>query len=115
MNKEGLQQDGPSVLFLTATLSWPLAVILAGFALRQAGKPFFSCVLLGLSSIFTLHASPLGPPGMLFFLLAALRIERSGQLLAAGLDAGFETAAFLSSKTVRSSGKRSRIRCAVME
>jgi hypothetical protein len=70
--------DGPSVLFVVATLSWPLAVTLAAFALRRSGKPLLPCILLGLSSMFTFHASPLGPLGMLFFLLAVVAYERAG-------------------------------------
>jgi hypothetical protein len=68
--------DGPSVLFLVATLSWPLAVISAAVALRRSGL-LLPCILLGLSSMFTFHASPLGSAGMLLFLLAVLGIERA--------------------------------------
>jgi hypothetical protein len=70
--------DGPSVLFLVASLSWPLAVIVAAFALRRSGKPLLPCILLGLSFMFTSHASPQGPLGMLLFLLAVLGLERAG-------------------------------------
>jgi hypothetical protein len=75
--------DGPSVLFLVASLTWPLAVIVAAFALRRSGKPILPCILLGLSFIFTSHASPLGPLGMLLFLLAAVGMERAGSPLVA--------------------------------
>ena len=68
--------DGTSVLFIIASLSWPLAVTLAAVALRRSGKPLVPCILLGLSAIFTFHASPLGPLGMLLFLLAVVGIER---------------------------------------
>ena len=78
--------DGPSVLFIVASLSWPLAVTLAAFALRRSGKPLGLCILLGLSSIFTFHASPLGSAGMLLFLLAAVGIERAGSPAAASLE-----------------------------
>jgi hypothetical protein len=70
--------DGSSVLFVVATLSWPLAATLAAFALRRSGKPLLLCILLALSSMFTLHASPLGPIGMVLFLLAVVGIERAG-------------------------------------
>ncbi len=70
--------DGSSVLFVVATLSWPLAVTLAAFALRRSGKPLLPCILLGLSCTFTFHASPLGPIGMLLFLLAVVGFERAG-------------------------------------
>ena len=70
--------DGPSILFVIASLSWPLAVIAAAFALRRSGKPLVPCILLGLSAIFTFHASPLGPLGMLLFLLAVIALERAG-------------------------------------
>jgi hypothetical protein len=69
--------DGPSILFLIASLSWPLAITLAAFALRRSGKPLVPCILLGLSFIFTLHASPLGTFGMILFLLAVVVIERA--------------------------------------
>lgn len=69
--------DGPSILFVIASLSWCLAVIAAAFALRRSGKPLLPCILLGLSAIFTFHASPLGPLGMLLFLLAVVGIERA--------------------------------------
>jgi hypothetical protein len=75
--KDPLLGDGPSLLSSIAMLSWPLAVILAAVALRRSGEPLSACILLGLSSIFTLHASPLGPLGLLLFALAAWRIERT--------------------------------------
>ena len=81
--------DGPSALFLIATLSWPMAVITAGFALRRAGKPLLPCILLGLSSVFTFHASPLGPLGMLLFLFAAVNFERAGSAVMGSQE--FET------------------------
>ena len=68
----------PSLLYGMASLSWPLAVILAAFALRRSGKPRVPCILLGLSFIFTFHASLLGSAGMLLFLLAVVGIERAG-------------------------------------
>jgi hypothetical protein len=69
--------DLPSVLSVTAWLSWFAAVALAAFALRRAGRPLGACILLGLSFIFISHASMLGPLGMLFFLFAVVGIERS--------------------------------------
>lgn len=70
--------DGPSVLSGVATLSWLLAVTLAAFALRRSGKPLVPCILLGLSFIFVFHGPPLGPIGMLLFLLAVVAIEWAG-------------------------------------
>jgi len=70
--------DGPSLLSGVATLSWLLAVTLAAFALRRSGKPLVPCILLGLSFIFVFHGPPLGPIGMLLFLLAVVAIERAG-------------------------------------
>jgi hypothetical protein len=78
--------DAPSVLFLVATLSWPLAVISAAAALRRSGLPLLPCILLGLSSMFTFHASPLGSVGMLLFLFAVLGIERTGSPTAASVE-----------------------------
>lgn len=69
--------DSPSVLFIVASLSWPVAVILAAFALRRSGKPLIPCILLGLSSVFTFHASPLGLLGMLLLVLAVVAFERA--------------------------------------
>lgn len=68
--------DSPSTLYTIAALSWLLAVALAAFALRCSGKPLLACILLGLSFIFVFHAPPLGSIGMLFFLLAAVLVER---------------------------------------
>jgi hypothetical protein len=82
--------DGPSILFLIATLSWPLVVMLAAFALRRSGKPLLPCILLGLSSVFTFHASPLGTLGMLLFFFAVVGIERAGSQ-AAGVGRRTET------------------------
>jgi hypothetical protein len=76
--------DLPSLLSITAWLSWILAVILAAFALRRAGRPFWACFLLGLSFIFVSHASMLGPLGMLFFLLSVIGIERARSPILAG-------------------------------
>lgn len=70
--------DLPSVVSVTAWVSWLLAVILAAVALRRSGKPLGACILLGLSFIFISHASMLGPLGMLFFLLAVMRLEWAG-------------------------------------
>jgi hypothetical protein len=67
----------PSVLYVIASLSWPLAVTFAAFALRRSGKPLVPCILLGLSSIFFSHASVLGLAGMLLFLLAVVGFERA--------------------------------------
>ena len=78
--------DGPSVLFLAATLSWPLAVVSAAIALRRSGMPLLPCILLGLSSMFTFHASPLGSAGMLLFLLAVMGIERARSPVAASVE-----------------------------
>jgi len=69
--------DLPSVVSLTAWMSWFLAVTLAAFALRRSGKPLGACILLGLSFIFISHASMLGPLGMLLFLLAVIGMERA--------------------------------------
>jgi hypothetical protein len=69
--------DLPSVVSLTAWLSWFLAVTLAAFALRRSGKPLGACILLGLSFIFISHASMLGPLGMILFLFAVIGIERA--------------------------------------
>ena len=69
--------DLPSVVSLTAWVSWLLAVTLAAFALRRSGKPLGACILLGLSFIFISHASMLGPLGMILFLIAVIRIERA--------------------------------------
>jgi hypothetical protein len=69
--------DLPSVLSVTAWLSWFFAVTFAALALRRSGKPLGACILLGLSFIFISHASMLGPLGMILFLLAAIRIERA--------------------------------------
>jgi hypothetical protein len=69
--------DLPSVVSLTAWLSWLLAVILAAFALRRSGNPLGACILLGLSFIFLSHASMLGPLGMILFLFAVIGIERA--------------------------------------
>ena len=68
--------DLPSVMSLTAWMSWLFAVTLAAFALRRSGKPLGACILLGLSFIFISHASMLGPLGMILFLLAVLGLER---------------------------------------
>jgi hypothetical protein len=89
IHRDPLLGDGPSALFLVASLSWPSAIILAAFALRRSGKPLLPCILLGLSFIFTLHASPLGSLGMLLFLSAVLAIEWVGSPVAGG---GYETA-----------------------
>jgi hypothetical protein len=70
--------DLPSVVSLTAWISWILAVTLAAIALRYTGKPLGACILLGLSFIFVSHASMLGPLGMMLFLLAVIGIERAG-------------------------------------
>jgi hypothetical protein len=68
--------DLPSLVSLTAWISWFLAVTLAAIALRRSGKPLGACILLGLSFIFISHASMLGPLGMILFLLAVIGIER---------------------------------------
>jgi hypothetical protein len=69
--------DLPSVVSVTAWLSWFFAVTFAAFALRRSGKPLGACILLGLSFIFISHASMLGPLGMILFLLAIIGIERA--------------------------------------
>ena len=69
--------DLPSVVSLTAWMSWCLAVTLAAFVLRRSGKSLGACILLGLSFIFISHASMLGPLGMILFLLAVIGIERA--------------------------------------
>jgi hypothetical protein len=66
-----------SVLTGVASLAWVLAVTLAGLALRRSGKPLLPCILLGLSFIFVFHSPPIGPIGLLFFLLAVVGIERA--------------------------------------
>jgi len=81
--------DLPSVLSVTAWLSWFFAVTLAAFALRRSGKPLGACILLGISFVFISHASMLGPLGMLFFLFAAVGIERARSPVPTG---GYETA-----------------------
>jgi hypothetical protein len=85
---ETIVGNGPSVLFLIATLSWPLAVLLAAFALRRSGKPLLACILLGLSAIFTFHASPLGTLGMLFFFAAVVGVERARSQVPEGVKPG---------------------------
>jgi hypothetical protein len=84
--------DLPSVLSLTAWLSWFFAVTLAAFALRRSGKPLGACILLGISFVFISHSSMLGPLGMLFFLFAAVGIERARSPVPTG---GYETAPIL--------------------
>jgi hypothetical protein len=81
--------DLPSVLSVTAWLSWFFAVTLAAFALRRSGKPLGACILLGLSFVFISHASMLGPLGMLFFLFAVIGVERARSPVPTG---GYETA-----------------------
>jgi hypothetical protein len=81
--------DLPSVLSVTAWLSWFFAVTLAAFALRRSGKPLGACILLGLSFVFVSHASMLGPLGMLFFLIAVIWVERARSPVPTG---GYETA-----------------------
>jgi hypothetical protein len=76
--------DLPSVVSVTAWLSWTFATILAAFALRRSGKPLGACILLGLSFIFISHASMLGPLGMLFLLFSVLGIERAGSPVRTG-------------------------------
>lgn len=76
--------DLPSVVSLTAWLSWLVAVALAAFALRRTGKPLGACILLGLSFIVISHASMLGPLGMLSFLLAVIGLERAGSPVETG-------------------------------
>jgi hypothetical protein len=78
--------DLPSVVSLTAWLSWLVAVVLAAIALRSSGKPLGACILLGLSFIFISHASMLGPLGMLFFLLAVIGLERAGSPVAKAVE-----------------------------
>jgi hypothetical protein len=80
--------DLPSVLSVTAWLSWLFAVTLAAFALRRSGKPLGACILLGLSFVFISHASMLGPLGMLFFLFAVIGVERAESPVPTG---GYET------------------------
>lgn len=82
--------DLPSVLSVTAWLSWLVAVVLAAFALRRTRKPLGACILLGLSFIFTSHASMLGPLGMLFFLLAVVGLERARSPVVTGEKYGTE-------------------------
>jgi hypothetical protein len=79
----------PSALYGIATLSWPFAVIPAAVALRRSGWPLVPCILLGLSFMFTSHASPLGPLGMLLFLLAVVGLERAGSPV--GTSEAYET------------------------
>jgi hypothetical protein len=67
-----------SVLTGVASLSWLLTVTLAALALRRSGKPLIPCILLGLSFILIFHPPPLGPIGMLLFLLAVVAMERAG-------------------------------------
>jgi hypothetical protein len=81
--------DLPSVLSVTAWISWLLAVALAAFALRRSGKPLGACILLGISFVFISHASMLGPLGMLFFLFAVIGVERARSPVPTG---GYETA-----------------------
>jgi len=76
--------DLPSVVSVTAWLSWTFATTLAAFALRRSGKPLGASILLGLSFIFISHASMLGPLGMLFFLFSAVGIERAGSTVRTG-------------------------------
>jgi hypothetical protein len=83
--------DLPSVVSVTAWLSWIFAVTFAAFALRRSGKPLGACILLGLSFIFISHASMLGPLGMLFFLFSVVGIERASSSVRAG---GYEIAPF---------------------
>ncbi|MEJ2263716.1 MAG: hypothetical protein P8X95_09740, partial [Anaerolineales bacterium] len=52
--------------------------LLAALALRRSGKPLVPCILLGLSFILVFHSPPVGPIGMLLFLLAVVGIERAG-------------------------------------
>jgi hypothetical protein len=81
--------DLPSVVSLTAWLSWFAAVTLAAVALHRSGKPLGACILLGLSFIFISHASMLGPLGMILFLLAVIGIERAAVPVR---TSGYETA-----------------------
>jgi hypothetical protein len=81
--------DLPSVLSVTAWISWLLAVALAAFALRRSEKPLGACIMLSLSFIFISHASMLGPLGMLFFLFAVIGVERARSPVPTG---GYETA-----------------------
>jgi hypothetical protein len=81
--------DLPSVVSVTAWISWFFAVTLAAFALRRSGNPLGACILLGISFIFISHASMLGPLGMLFFLFAVIGVERARSPVPTG---GYETA-----------------------
>lgn len=69
--------DLPSLVSITAWLSWMVAVTLAAFALKRHGKPRGACLLLGLSFVFVSHASLLGPLGMLLFFFSVVGLERS--------------------------------------
>jgi len=91
--------DLPSVVSVTAWLSWMAAVILAAVALRRSGKPLGACILLGLSCIFVSHASLLGPLGMLLFFCAVLGLERSRLREADGRE--LEAKAIVSSRRVQ--------------
>jgi hypothetical protein len=69
--------DLPSAVSLLAWSSWLAALGLAAVALRRAGRPIGACSLLGLACVFVSHASPLGPVGMLLFLVAVAGLERA--------------------------------------
>ncbi len=56
--------------------AWILATIAAAAAYRRAGAPVGVWVLLGLSAIFSFHAPPIGPLGLVCFAAAVVLLTR---------------------------------------
>jgi hypothetical protein len=59
------------------SLGWITAVIAAAVAVRRAGAPLATAVLLGLSAIVANHPPPTGPIGLAFFAGAVMLIARA--------------------------------------
>lgn len=76
-------QFSPVALAINAigALGWVVSVVTAACVVRNAGAPRFAIFCLLLSVIFAMHIPPTGPLGLVFFLIAAARIEFSRKRL----------------------------------
>jgi hypothetical protein len=66
-----------SLITLIGVLGWVVALLVAAIGFYRAGVPRYPLVLLVLAALSFgfAHVPPFGPAGLLFFLVAALRLE----------------------------------------
>ena len=66
----------PSISLALGFLGWVVAMLAAAVAFRRSGAGWGVTLLVGFSALFAIHPPPIGPLGLVCFVVASVLIER---------------------------------------